>query len=111
MAQQYYLEFEKPLVELERKIQELLEFSTDTVDLKTEVAKLEKKADRMREEIFSNLTRWQTAQVARHINRPFTMDYVNLIFTEFTERHGDRNFGDDHAIVGGPARLDGEPVM
>ncbi|KAF0216561.1 MAG: acetyl-CoA carboxylase carboxyl transferase subunit [Geobacteraceae bacterium] len=111
MAQQYYLEFEKPLAELERKIQELLDFSTDTVDLKTEVAKLEKKADKMREEIFSGLTRWQTAQVARHINRPFTMDYINLIFTEFVELHGDRNFGDDHAIVGGLARLDGEPVM
>ena len=111
MAQQYYLEFEKPLAELERKIQELLDFSTDTVDLKTEVAKLEKKADKMREEIFSGLTRWQTAQVARQINRPFIMDYINLIFTEFVELHGDRNFGDDHAIVGGLARLDGEPVM
>lgn len=111
MAMQYYLEFEKPLAELERKIQELRDFSTDTVDLKTEVAKLEKKAEKMRENIFSNLTRWQTAQVARHINRPFTMDYINRIFTDFTELHGDRNFGDDHAIVGGAARLDNEPVM
>ncbi|GFO57075.1 acetyl-coenzyme A carboxylase carboxyl transferase subunit alpha [Geomonas sp. Red276] len=109
--QQSYLDFEKPLAELEKKIQELLAFSTDGVDLKGEVEKLEKKAEQMREEMFSNLSRWQTAQVARHINRPFTLDYVNLIFTEFVELHGDRNFGDDHAIVGGLARLDDQPVM
>jgi acetyl-CoA carboxylase carboxyl transferase subunit alpha len=109
--QQTYLDFEKPLAELEKKIQELLAFSTDNVDLKGEVAKLEEKAERMREDMFGNLSRWQTAQVARHINRPFTLDYLNLIFTEFVELHGDRNFGDDHAIVGGLARLDGEPVM
>jgi acetyl-CoA carboxylase carboxyl transferase subunit alpha len=109
--QQSYLDFEKPLAELEKKIQELLSFSTDAVDLKGEVAKLEEKAERMREEMFSNLSRWQTAQVARHINRPFTLDYLSLVFSEFVELHGDRNFGDDHAIVGGLARLDGEPVM
>src|SRR5512140_959833 len=110
MAAQYYMEFEKPLMELEKKIQELAELSGG-MDLKTEIGKLEKKADKMREEIFSNLSRWQTAQIARHINRPFTMDYLNLIFTEFTELHGDRLFGDDHAIVGGLARLEGEPVV
>jgi len=109
--QQSYLDFEKPLAELEKKIQELLAFSTDAVDLKGEVEKLELKAAKMREEMFANLSRWQTAQVARHINRPFTLDYLSLIFTEFVELHGDRNFGDDHAIVGGLARLDGEPVM
>jgi acetyl-CoA carboxylase carboxyl transferase subunit alpha len=111
MAKHYYLEFEKPIVDLESKIQELTAFSSDTVDLKTEVAKLEKKAEKMREEIFSSLTRWQTAQVARHNSRPFALDYIKLIFTDFIELHGDRNFGDDHAIVGGLARLDGEPVM
>lgn len=111
MAKHYYLEFEKPIVELESKIQELTAFSSYTVDLKAEVAKLEKKAEKMREEIFSNLSRWQTAQVARHSNRPFALDYIRLIFTDFIELHGDRNFGDDHAIVGGLARLDGEPVM
>ena len=111
MATQIYMEFEKPLAELEKKIQELQSMSTDTMDLKAEVAKLEKRADKMREEIFSNLTRAQTAQVARHINRPFTTDYIHHIFTDFIELHGDRNFGDDHAIVGGLARLDGEPVM
>lgn len=111
MAQQYYLDFEKPVMELEKKIQELNGFSTPTMDLKGEIAKLEKKAEELRGQIFTNLSRWQTAQVARHPNRPFTMDYVNLICTEFTELHGDRNFGDDHAIVGGLARIDGEPVM
>jgi acetyl-CoA carboxylase carboxyl transferase subunit alpha len=84
---------------------------SETMDLSAEIAKLEKKADKMRGEIFSNLSRWQTAQIARHINRPFTLDYLNLIFTEFTELHGDRQFGDDHAIVGGLARLEGDPVM
>ncbi|MBU5636620.1 acetyl-CoA carboxylase carboxyltransferase subunit alpha [Geomonas sp. Red69] len=109
--QQSYLDFEKPLAELDKKIQELLAFSTEGVDLSAEVANLEEKAERMRQEMFANLSRWQTAQVARHINRPFTLDYLSLIFTEFVELHGDRNFGDDHAIVGGLARLDGEPVM
>jgi acetyl-CoA carboxylase carboxyl transferase subunit alpha len=104
------MEFEKPLVELEKKIQELAALSGD-LDLKGELEQLEQKADQMREDIFSNLSRWQTAQIARHINRPFTMDYLDLIFTEFTELHGDRLFGDDHAIVAGLARLDGEPVM
>ena len=107
MANQYYMEFEKPLMELEKKIAELAVLS-ESMDLSAEITKLEKRADKMRAEIFSNLSRWQTAQIARHINRPFTMDYLNLIFTEFTELHGDRLFGDDHAIVGGTARLDGE---
>jgi acetyl-CoA carboxylase carboxyl transferase subunit alpha len=110
MANQYYMEFEKPLMELEKKIEELGALS-GSMDLSKELAKLEKKADEMRGEIFNNLSRWQTAQIARHINRPFTMDYLHHIFTDFTELHGDRLFGDDHAIVGGPARLDGEPVM
>ena len=110
MAAHVYMEFEKPLMELEKKIEELAVLS-ETMDLAPEIAKLEKRVDKMRTEIFSNLSRWQTAQIARHINRPFTMDYLDLIFTEFTELHGDRNFGDDHAIVGGLARLDGEPVM
>jgi acetyl-CoA carboxylase carboxyl transferase subunit alpha len=111
MALQSYLEFEKPIAELEEKIHELLELSSDSVDLKAEIARLEKKVEKMRVEIFSNLTRWQTVQVARHINRPFTMDYIRLIFTDFIELHGDRKFSDDHAIVAGLAYLDGEPVM
>lgn len=111
MASQNYLEFEKPIAELEGKIQELLELSHDSVDLKTEIARLEKKAEKMRAEIFSNLTRWQTVQVARHVSRPFTLDYIRLVFADFIELHGDRKFSDDHAIVGGLAYLDGEPVM
>ncbi len=110
MAAQVYMDFEKPLMELEKKIEELAELSKE-MDLSKEIAKLEKRAETMRGEIFSNLSRWQTAQIARHINRPFTLDYLKLIFTDFTELHGDRLFGDDHAIVGGLARLDGEPVM
>src|SRR5512138_2729564 len=111
MANTQPLEFEKPIVELEKKIEELMAFSTDSIDLKDEVAKLQQKVEEMRQDVFVNLSRWQTAQIARHINRPFTLDYLNLIFTDFVELHGDRNFGDDHAIVGGLARLEGEPVM
>ena len=111
MAAQFYLEFEKPLMELEKKIEELREMSTDTLDLSKEIAKLEKRAEAMRGEIFANLSRWQKAQVARHPNRPFTLDYVNTLFTDFIELHGDRNFGDDAAIVGGMARFNGEPVV
>ncbi len=109
--QNFYMEFEKPLVELDKKIEELREMSGDSLDLASEIGKLEKKSEKVRSEIFSGLSRWQTAQVARHPNRPFTLDYLNLIFTDFVELHGDRLYGDDHAIVGGPARLDGEPVM
>ncbi|MBT0665688.1 acetyl-CoA carboxylase carboxyltransferase subunit alpha [Geobacter pelophilus] len=109
--QNFYMEFEKPLVELDKKIEELREMSGDSLDLAAEIAKLEKKSDKVRSEIFANLSRWQTAQVARHPNRPFTLDYLNLIFTDFVELHGDRLYGDDHAIVAGLAKLDGEPVM
>ncbi|NMC73844.1 MAG: acetyl-CoA carboxylase carboxyltransferase subunit alpha [Geobacteraceae bacterium] len=111
MSLNQYLDFEKPIVELEEKLRELQEFSTASVNLKTEISHLEKKVEKMREEIFSNLTRWQKVQLARHINRPFTLDYIRLIFTDFIELHGDRKFADDHAIVAGLARLDGEPVM
>lgn len=111
MSLNQYLDFEKPIVELEEKLRELQEFSTASVNLKTEISRLEKKVEKMREEVFSNLTRWQKVQLARHINRPFTMDYIRLIFTDFIELHGDRKFADDHAIVAGLARLGGEPVM
>jgi len=111
MATPFTLEFEKPILELEKKIDELNSLSLNGLDIAVDMAKLEKSVEQMREDIFSNLSRWQTAQVARHINRPFTLDYIKLIFTEFVELHGDRNFGDDHAIVGGLARFDGQPVM
>lgn len=111
MANQVNLEFEKSVSELEKKIEELNRLSLDGLDIRADVAKLEERVGQMRADIFSNLTRWQTAQVARHINRPFTLDYIRLMFTDFTELHGDRAFGDDHAIVAGLARFDGQPVM
>jgi acetyl-CoA carboxylase carboxyl transferase subunit alpha len=108
---QFYLDFEKPLVELEQKIRDLREFSTEKVDFAGDILKLEKKASKLREEIFSKLTRWQRTQLARHMNRPFTLDYVEYIFTDWFEVHGDRNFRDDPALVCGFARLDGEPCV
>jgi acetyl-CoA carboxylase carboxyl transferase subunit alpha len=108
---QYFLDFEKPLVELEQKIRELREFSTEKVDFGSEIRKLEKKAEKLREEIFSNLSRWQRTQLARHVNRPFSLDFVQRIFTDWIEVHGDRNFRDDPALVCGFARFDGEPCV
>ena len=106
---QFFLDFEKPIVELEQKIRELRDYSTDNVDFSSDIKKLEKKADKLRDEIFSNLTRWQRTQLARHQNRPYTLDYIEHIFTDWFEVHGDRNFRDDPALVCGFARLDGEP--
>jgi acetyl-CoA carboxylase carboxyl transferase subunit alpha len=108
---QYFLDFEKPLVELEQKIRELRDYSTDSVDFSAEIKKLEKKAEKLRDEIFSNLTRWQRTQLARHQNRPYTLDYIRHIFTDWFEVHGDRNFRDDPALVCGFARFDGEPCV
>jgi acetyl-CoA carboxylase carboxyl transferase subunit alpha len=106
---QFFLDFEKPLVELEQKIKELRDYSTDSVDFSSDIKKLEKKADKLRDDIFSNLTRWQRTQLARHQIRPYTLDYIEHIFTDWFEVHGDRNFRDDPALVCGFARLDGEP--
>lgn len=108
---QFFLDFEKPIVELEQKIKEFRDYSTDSIDFSSDIKKLEKKADKLREEIFSNLTRWQRTQLARHQNRPYTLDYINLIFTDWFEVHGDRNYRDDPALVCGFARLDGEPCV
>jgi len=106
---QFFLDFEKPLVELRNKINELRDYSTDNVDFSGELQKLEKKAEKLRKDIFSNLTRWQRTQLARHQARPYTLDYVENIFTDFFEVHGDRNFRDDPALVCGFARFDGQP--
>jgi len=106
---QFYLDFEKPLVDLDQKIRELRDYSTDSVDFSTEIKKLEKKSEKLRDEIFSNLTRWQRTQLARHQARPYTLDYIQNIFTDWFEVHGDRNFRDDPALVCGFARLDGVP--
>ncbi len=106
---QVYLDFEKPLVELDAKIRDLREYSTDNVDFSGDIAKLEKKAEKLRADIFSNLNRWQRTQLARHQNRPYTLDYIENIFTDWFEVHGDRNFRDDPALVCGFARFDGQP--
>ena len=104
-----YLEFEKPLAELEAKIGELRDFSTDNVDFSSDIKKLEKKSEKLKKEIFTNLSRWQRTQLARHADRPYVLDYINLIFTDWFEVHGDRNFRDDPALVCGFARFEGQP--
>nr|WP_303720517.1 acetyl-CoA carboxylase carboxyltransferase subunit alpha [Malonomonas rubra] len=104
-----YLDFEKPIAELETKIGELRDYSTDSVDFSSDIQKLEKKAEKLKLEIYSKLSRWQRTQLARHANRPYTLDYIEHVFTDFFEVHGDRNFRDDPALVCGFARLDGKP--
>jgi acetyl-CoA carboxylase carboxyl transferase subunit alpha len=107
-----YLEFEKPILELEKQIQEMREFAVDKpVELSSEIASLEKKLERLQTEIFAKLTRWQRVQLARHPKRPYTLDYVGHMFTDFVELHGDRGYSDDKAVVCGFAKLDGEKVM
>ncbi len=104
------LEFEKPIVELEQKIEEIRQLSGE-VDVSDEIRTLEKKVSQLRENIFSNLTRWQRVQLARHPERPYTLDYIQHMTTDFVELHGDRTYGDDKAIVGGFAKLGDQPVM
>mgnify|MGYP000985361638 FL=1 len=104
-------EWEKPLVELEEKIKELRNFVYEQgIDFKDELNDLERKADKLRKEIYERLTPWQRVRMARHPDRPTTLEYIKLIFDDFVELHGDRKYGDDQAIVGGIAVLDGEPV-
>ncbi len=108
----YALEFERPLLELEKKIEELKKLSSNRrADFSSEIAKLEKKARKLQAEIFSDLSRWQIVQLSRHNTRPYFLDYVEHLFTDFAEMSGDRCFGEDPSIVGGFARLDGQPVM
>lgn len=107
-----YLDFEQPIAELESKIDELrLVVGDSEINLTEEIDRLHGKSLSLTESIFSDLTPWQVAQVARHPQRPYTLDYINRIFTDFDEMHGDRTLGDDQAIVGGIANLDGKPVM
>ena len=107
-----FLDFEQPIAELEAKIQDLRFVSDDAeVNIQEEIQRLEEKCLALTENIFSKLKPWQISQVSRHPRRPYTLDYVPQIFTEFVELRGDRAFGDDAAIVGGAARLDGRPVM
>ena len=107
-----WLEFEKPVLELEQKIQELREHAQEHgVGAEREIAELEKKADGLRREIYAQLTRYQRVQIARHPKRPYSLDYIQTCFTGFDELHGDRHFADDPAIVGGLAWLETRPVM
>jgi acetyl-CoA carboxylase carboxyl transferase subunit alpha len=108
------LEFEKPILELQRKLEELRKHPhADSLGLKLEdeVSRMERKLAETRREVFSNLSAWQRVQLARHPRRPYTLDYLQSTFTEFQELHGDRLFADDRAMVGGFARLQGQPVV
>ncbi|MEH6386877.1 MULTISPECIES: acetyl-CoA carboxylase carboxyl transferase subunit alpha [Pseudomonas] len=109
---QNYLEFEHPIADLQAKIEELrLVGSDNSLNITDEITRLQDKSKSLTESIFSNLSSWQVAQMARHPQRPYTLDYIQHIFTDFEEMHGDRHFADDAAIVGGMARLEGRPVM
>ena len=106
------LDFEKPVLELERKIEELRSFISDKrIDLGPEIKKLEEKLVKLKKEIYKNLTAWQRIQIARHPNRPYTSDYINMIMTDFIELHGDRSFSDDLAITAGLAKIDGQKIL
>ncbi|RDE96957.1 acetyl-CoA carboxylase carboxyl transferase subunit alpha [Aggregatibacter aphrophilus] len=110
---QEYLDFELPIAELEAKIESLRSVvdQDNEINLDDEIARLQKKSIELTEKTFANLDAWQVSKMSRHPNRPYTLDYIEHIFTEFEELAGDRAFADDKAIVGGLARLDGKPVM
>ena len=109
---EFYLEFEKPLIELKKKIGELEQFSkANSIDVSEQVAALTARQEEMMKSIYGNLTPWQRVQLARHPERPYTLDYIERIFSNFMELSGDRRFSDDKAIVGGFARFQGKPVM
>src|SRR3989339_896163 len=106
------LDFEKPIFELETKIKELREFgSGEDLELGSAIKNLEKKLEQMRNKVYKNLTVWQRVQIARHSDRPYTLDYINMIMTDFIEIHGDRMFADDFALIAGFAKLDGVKVV
>jgi len=107
-----FLEFEQPIAELEAKIEQLRFVQDDSaVDISEEIERLEKKSNQLTKDIYAKLTPWQISQVARHPQRPYSLDYFTRIFSDFDELHGDRAFADDRAIVGGLARFNGQPVM
>ncbi|MDO8535921.1 MAG: acetyl-CoA carboxylase carboxyltransferase subunit alpha [Candidatus Omnitrophota bacterium] len=106
------LDFEKPIIELERKIDELKGFTTrEDLNMSGEVKKLEIKLAQIKKEVYESLTPWQRVQLARHPKRPYTLDYIDMLMTDFIEIHGDRHFADDKSIVGGLATIDGEKIM
>jgi acetyl-CoA carboxylase carboxyl transferase subunit alpha len=107
-----YLDFEKPVLDLEKRIQDMKDFASgESLELTREIQLLEKRKDRLLRDIYSNLTRWQRVQLARHPLRPHSLDYINLISTDFVELHGDRGFADDKAVVAGFGKIDGRAVM
>ena len=112
MAKRTFLDFEQPIAELETKIEELRYVQTESaVDISEEIEQLGKKSQQLTKDIYSQLTPWQITKIARHPERPYTMDYINEIFTDFVEMHGDRHFADDLSIVGGLARFNGNACM
>jgi acetyl-CoA carboxylase carboxyl transferase subunit alpha len=110
VASNFVLEFEKPIIELEQKVSEMRSLP-NAQEIESQILELEANIEELRVNVYTHLTRWQRVQIARHPERPYTLDYLNFTFTDFTELHGDRGFRDDPAIVGGLARLDGMPVM
>ena len=107
-----FLDFEQPIAELESKIEELRFVQDDSaVDISAEIEKLAKKSQILTKDIYAKLTAWQISQVARHPQRPYTLDYIGMMMTDFEELHGDRSFGEDPALIGGLARLNGQTVM
>jgi acetyl-CoA carboxylase carboxyl transferase subunit alpha len=112
MSKRHFLEFENPIAELEGKIEELRYVQTESaVDISDEIERLSEKSQQLTRDIFANLTPWQVTLIARHPQRPYTLDYVNEVFTDFHELHGDRHYADDLSIVGGLARFNGLPCM
>ncbi|PUE26384.1 acetyl-CoA carboxylase carboxyl transferase subunit alpha [Limnohabitans sp. JirII-29] len=112
MAKKTFLDFEQPIAELEGKIDELRYVQSESaVDISEEIDQLSKKSLQLTKDIYSNLTPWQITKIARHAERPYTLDYINDIFTDFVEMHGDRHFADDLSIVGGLARFNGNACM
>src|SRR5258705_9168294 len=107
-----FLDFEQPIADLESKIEELRFVQDDSaVDISQEIDRLQKKSQTLTKEIYSKLTPWQISKVARHPHRPYSLDYIQSMFTDFEELHGDRSYADDPAIVGGLARFNGQSVM
>jgi len=112
MAKKTFLDFEQPIADLESKIEELRYVQTESaVDISDEIDQLAKKSQQLTKDIYSDLTPWQITKIARHAERPYTLDYISEIFTDFVELHGDRHFADDLSIVGGLARFNGTACM
>src|SRR5512138_2901359 len=112
MSKRHFLEFEQPVAELETKIEELRYVQNESaVDISEEIDRLSHKSLQLTKEIYSSLTPWQVTQIARHPQRPYTLDYVAEAFTDFQQLHGDRAYADDLSIVGGLARFNGQPCM